>query len=749
MANLLENDDLREIGELLRNKPDDVIFFVGAGISKRSGFPLWHELLFDLISYGKRIQRLSTQDVANAKLQVKKGEYLLCGDLIRERLGARVDRFLTETFCDKPQHPNSSSYLARLPCAGFVTTNYDTLLEDGYADFFHRSLDPTLATDDSLATMISKRPFLLKLHGDCRRGHYVLSARDYTNLEHLQPLSRFLYSLFLHRKAVFLGYGLSDRDILRPLELLTSDWPRSVYRHVAILPFPAADAVRWELEEKRNVNVVGYDPSDGHEEVQQVILRWFSSIALGDRPVPALLPPDYAELLKNDPDPLVSRLKARVYIGWQWACSQKVLWGPHPDAPPKAANIAEGLIAAKAARRVLRAKFETSALVTELLAFRRGGAFVSSTIDSVNVQTHAVSMFALASYQDTGDEVVSALEEGADWLLDAIGSSGQGWGRFAGSSEVRVIPTIWAFAALHRADRFPSDTWQQFCELLLSQQTIGFVVGSSAPSTTAAGWLLWLLGLLNITGTRETELVRVAARQLAAVDNLLANETEFFQLDASRGGIRLSWLHSSAPAVLLGLLPWVERVSTLWATLGICLKSLLIHSAASPDGHFKDATSERGPTDPLIPHTMYSVWALCECVQQFGGIVFEKSGFFVIRNRKVLLVRKRGTRELIAVGGTLKPDESPELALEREVAEELGVGIIHPTYWRTFIDAAAFEPGAKVRIRAYLGEFSGSPNPLSEIAELVWADSSTLPDELSPIIRNYILPALSDEGLID
>ena len=130
---------------------------------------------------------------------------------------------------------------------------------------------------------------------------------------------------------------------------------------------------------------------------------------------------------------------------------------------------------------------------------------------------------------------------------------------------------------------------------------------------------------------------------------------------------------------------------------------------------------------------------------------FDKVGLLTLRGDRMLLCRKsRDTSLLILPGGCLEDGESAEQCLRREIAEELGeVELRDPRYIGTYRDAAAGHAAKIVQVRLYAGELDGEPAPQSEIAALVWFGPSDDRDQLSPSLKNKILPDLIARRILD
>lgn len=117
-----------------------------------------------------------------------------------------------------------------------------------------------------------------------------------------------------------------------------------------------------------------------------------------------------------------------------------------------------------------------------------------------------------------------------------------------------------------------------------------------------------------------------------------------------------------------------------------------------------------------------------------------------VRDGALLLVRKRGTARFILPGGKLTPGEAPRDGARREVREELGVELAPDalTELGRFSAPAANEPGRTVDATIFTGTLEGAA-PRAEIVELRWHPLSDDQDDLAPLLRLHVLPALRNQ----
>jgi len=127
-----------------------------------------------------------------------------------------------------------------------------------------------------------------------------------------------------------------------------------------------------------------------------------------------------------------------------------------------------------------------------------------------------------------------------------------------------------------------------------------------------------------------------------------------------------------------------------------------------------------------------------------------KIGALCIRNKKLLVVHKKGIKDHISVGGKIEPGETDIQCLTREVKEELGCGIKDPEYYDTF-EAGSYD-NKTIRMPCYFIELDDEIklNPEDNIDGTLWIDKDYKKKgiTLAPILETFILPRLIKEGLL-
>jgi len=219
---------MRQIVEAIKNKR--CVIFAGAGLSRNAGLPDWFGLAQELCNKLKEKTLLCGEDLSPIEPLLKGAQTIpMAFDLIQTKI-RRPD------MCEAMREilePKVSSRVHRIlkeiQLKGYVTTNYDRLLEQVISANAHH-LGNSLTDLKQVSWVASQfgRQFLLKLHGDIdnmlpatddtvmKGGAFmVLTNSDYVAFQtsRAEQVRLAMYSLLQGHSILFLGYSFSDPDI--------------------------------------------------------------------------------------------------------------------------------------------------------------------------------------------------------------------------------------------------------------------------------------------------------------------------------------------------------------------------------------------------------------------------------------------------------------------------------------------------------------------------------------------------------
>ncbi|MGU5526873.1 SIR2 family protein [Aeromonas caviae] len=183
-------------------KNNKILLFIGAGVSKISGLPLWKEIIMDAlrnpsIEKGEKY-RLALEEKLFSELEVlDKVKKKNIKDIYEEFEKA------TKKVIDNPLYQKLSMISRKI-----VTTNYDSLIE-------HNTnievIDPS--SDFKLSKLDHLEEFILKIHGSCNAiDHAIIFSSDYNALyKESNGLAKFqLQKIISSHSCLFIGFSLSD-----------------------------------------------------------------------------------------------------------------------------------------------------------------------------------------------------------------------------------------------------------------------------------------------------------------------------------------------------------------------------------------------------------------------------------------------------------------------------------------------------------------------------------------------------------
>ena len=160
----------KELQRILNASQNNALtFFVGAGVSALSGAPTWKALIHAISDKLGRTRK--DEYSSDENLQIPQMFYYSLGENKEEYY-----RFVKEQLYSASLLPNTiHREMLNLNPVSFITTNYDTLLEDAAVQYCQSF--KVVSQDEDVPTIFGDR-FILKLHGDFKHNNFVLKEED-------------------------------------------------------------------------------------------------------------------------------------------------------------------------------------------------------------------------------------------------------------------------------------------------------------------------------------------------------------------------------------------------------------------------------------------------------------------------------------------------------------------------------------------------------------------------------------------
>lgn len=129
-----------------------------------------------------------------------------------------------------------------------------------------------------------------------------------------------------------------------------------------------------------------------------------------------------------------------------------------------------------------------------------------------------------------------------------------------------------------------------------------------------------------------------------------------------------------------------------------------------------------------------------KCEERVLKTITVAAAVILNEQNQLLLVRKQNTQAFMQVGGKLESNEAPEIAIQREILEEIACESEIKQFIGRFETAAANEPDHLLVSYVYEVKLKQTPRIAAEIAEMKWIDLDDQTTVLAPLTKEVVIP---------
>lgn len=255
MPELQISSRLREIA-----RSEDVVWFVGSGVSTWSGLPRWDGLIEQLATMLDDLGR----PMPLVRTEAGRGDLLTAASYGFDALSpSERAQFIQKVCLHGHSTPSELHHeIAKSPSGCFVTTNYDQLLEQALGA-------PTVVTSRhqvELATIVQARSrnFVFKPHGDVGDIETVVLTREHYRdmLGENRHVTDAVRTLLVSRPVIYIGFGLRDPDFMALLDTLATTRRTPLQDHFALMA-DVSESERDYWRRSTGINIVTFATVDG------------------------------------------------------------------------------------------------------------------------------------------------------------------------------------------------------------------------------------------------------------------------------------------------------------------------------------------------------------------------------------------------------------------------------------------------------------------------------------------------------
>jgi hypothetical protein len=229
--------------------------FVGAGLSKPCGYPMWGEALRKV---AQKLDGLGAPDIGPLMARY---DYLQAAQVLHDAGAQQVQHFIKTEFRQRGAINGPVRLLPELASGCIVTTNFDTVIEDLFRDR-NQPLDGymhgTQAGNNFVQRLLRGERCILKLHGDAGQPNtHVFTQAQYQSayggaggapFAFQNQLPKALRQIFISHSLLFLGCSLEQDKTLDLFKSVVDEGAFEIPDHFALLnePLRAQDRARKE-----------------------------------------------------------------------------------------------------------------------------------------------------------------------------------------------------------------------------------------------------------------------------------------------------------------------------------------------------------------------------------------------------------------------------------------------------------------------------------------------------------------------